>query len=85
MKNFLRHKTLLVTIILACPGFAIAQTEIELLMPAPRDIIPEVSDGLFLKFETVGKLLDENNVDKALLEVQQLEKRSLNKYERAAV
>lgn len=62
-----------------------AQTEIELLMPAPRDIIPEVSDGLFLKFETVGKLLDENNVDQALLEVQQLEKRSLNKYERAAV
>lgn len=62
-----------------------AQTEIDLLMPKPREIIPEVSDGVYLKLETVGKLLDEENFDRALVEMQQLERRSLNKYERAAV
>jgi tetratricopeptide (TPR) repeat protein len=62
-----------------------AQTEIERMMPAPREIIPVVSDGLFLKFETVGKLLDEDRFDQALVEMQQLERRSLNKYEKAAV
>lgn len=62
-----------------------AQTEIDLFMPKPREIIPEVSDGVYLKLETVGKLLDEENFDRALVEMQQLERRSLNKYERAAV
>jgi len=66
-------------------GSVLAQTEIELLMPERREIIPQVSDGVFFKIETVGKLIDEENYDRALIEMQLLENRSLNKYERAAV
>jgi tetratricopeptide (TPR) repeat protein len=66
-------------------GSVLAQTEIELLMPEPREIIPQVSDGVFFKIETVGKLIDEEDYDRALVEMQLLENRSLNKYERAAV
>jgi tetratricopeptide (TPR) repeat protein len=81
----IRLRVLLLAMIFMCSGFAMAQTEIDLFMPKPREIIPEVSDGVYLKLETVGKLLDEENFDRALVEMQQLERRSLNKYERAAV
>jgi tetratricopeptide (TPR) repeat protein len=81
----IRLRVLLLAMIFMCSGSAMAQTEIDLLMPKPREIIPEVSDGVYLKLETVGKLLDEENFDRALVEMQQLERRSLNKYERAAV
>jgi tetratricopeptide (TPR) repeat protein len=81
----IRLRVLLLAMIFMCSGSAMAQTEIDLLMPKPREIIPEVSDGVYLKLETVGKLLDEENFDRALIEMQQLERRSLNKYERAAV
>jgi tetratricopeptide (TPR) repeat protein len=81
----IRLRVLLLAMIFMCSGSAMAQTEIDLFMPKPREIIPEVSDGVYLKLETVGKLLDEENFDRALVEMQQLERRSLNKYERAAV
>ena len=80
-----RTQLLVALIVLIYSAAVPAQTEIDRLMPAPRDIIPEVSDGIYLKIETVGKLLDDENFDRALVEMRQLEKRSLNKYERAAV
>ena len=78
-------RVLLPAMILMYSESAMAQTEIEQLMPQPREIIPEVSDGIYLKIETVGKLLDEDDFDQALVQMEQLERRSLNKYERAAV
>jgi tetratricopeptide (TPR) repeat protein len=81
----IRTQLLVVSIVLIYSVAVPAQTEIDLLMPQPREIIPQVSDGIFLKIETVGKLLDDEDFDRALVEMRQLEKRSLNKYERAAV
>jgi tetratricopeptide (TPR) repeat protein len=80
-----RVQLLVASMLLIYSASVPAQTEIDLLMPKPRDIIPEVSDGIYSKIENVGKLLDENDFDRALVEMQQLEKRSLNKYEKAAV
>ena len=83
--NSILLRVLLPAVILMYSESAMAQTEIEQLMPQPREIIPEVSDGVYLKIETVGKLLDEEDFDQALVQMEQLERRSLNKYERAAV
>ena len=85
MNTAIRAQLFVASIVLIYSAAVPAQTEIDRLMPAPRDLIPQMSDGIFSKIETVGELLDEEEYEQALVEMRQLENRSLNKYERAAV